>query len=166
MPAFLPKNGCSWKIFSSLSTRQQYLSYGKKKFVKMLSCEFENWLNKNNTLIKHIPSKNHHNQKYSKMEKKFTPWQIWSRLRDLTPCRPKGSPFVLFWDIHFWLTDLKLFLTAPLAPIYTNCKGGARAEKTRFFSSKPTKKGLKTPFSAYFFKFCLRRTIFAKEGFL
>ena len=25
----------------------------------------------------------------------------------LTPCRSKGSPFVLFWDTHFWLTDLE-----------------------------------------------------------
>ena len=25
-----------------------------------------------------------------------------SLLRDSTPYRPKGSPFVLFWDIHFW----------------------------------------------------------------
>ena len=46
--------------------------------------------------------------------------------RDSTPCRP----FALFSDIHFWLTDLKIFL---MAPIYTNFEGGARAEKTRFF---------------------------------
>ena len=25
------------------------------------------------------------------------------------PADPKGTPFVLFWDIHFWMTDLKLF---------------------------------------------------------
>ena len=47
------------------------------------------------------------------------------------PADPKGPPFALFSDIHFWLTDLKIFL---MAPIYTNFEGGARAEKTRFFS--------------------------------
>ena len=25
------------------------------------------------------------------------------------PADPKGPPFVLFSDIHFWLTDLKIF---------------------------------------------------------
>ena len=49
-----------------------------------------------------------------------------------TPCRPKGSPSVLFWDIYFWLTDLKIVFKAPWAPIYPNFEGGARAEKTRF----------------------------------
>ena len=37
---------------------------------------------------------------------------------------------VLFGDIHFWLTGLKIFLKAPRTPIYTNFEGGARAEKT------------------------------------
>ena len=41
--------------------------------------------------------------------------------------------FVLFSDINFWLIDLKIFLKAPLAPIYTNFEGGDRAEITRFF---------------------------------
>ena len=50
------------------------------------------------------------------------------------PADPKGPPFVLFWDIHFWLTDLKIFVKAPSAPIYTNFLGGARAEKAPFFS--------------------------------
>ena len=47
------------------------------------------------------------------------------------PAEPKGPPFILFWDIHFWLIDLKIFLKAPLAPIEANFEGGARAEKTR-----------------------------------
>ena len=46
------------------------------------------------------------------------------------PADPKGPPFVLFWDIHLWLTEPKIFLKAP---IYTNFEGGARAEKRRFF---------------------------------
>ena len=36
-------------------------------------------------------------------------------------------------EIQFWPTDLKIFLKAPLAPIYINFEGGARAEKRRFF---------------------------------
>ena len=35
--------------------------------------------------------------------------------RNSTPCRPKRSPLctiLLFWDIYFWLTDLKIFLQA------------------------------------------------------
>ena len=31
------------------------------------------------------------------------------------------------------MTGPKIFLKAPLAPIYTNIEGGARAEKTQFF---------------------------------
>ena len=53
-------------------------------------------------------------------------------LRDSTPADPKGPPFVLFWDIHVWLTDLKIFLLAPLGPIYTNFEG-ERAPKKRDF---------------------------------
>ena len=54
-------------------------------------------------------------------------------LRDSTPADPKGPPFVLFWDIHVWLTDLKIFLLALLAPIYTNFEG-ERAPKNAIFS--------------------------------
>ena len=55
-------------------------------------------------------------------------------LRDSTPCRPKVPPLVLFKKICFWPTDPKIFLKAPLAPIFTNFEGGARAEKTQIFS--------------------------------
>ena len=54
-------------------------------------------------------------------------------LRDSTPCRPKGSPFDTFYEIHFWPTDPKIFLKAPWAPIYTNFEGGSRAGKTQVF---------------------------------
>ena len=62
--------------------------------------------------------------------------------RDLIPCRPNGSPFELYWDIHFWLTDPKIFLMAPLAPIYTKFKRGARVRKKvdkiwNFFEKPP-----------------------------
>ena len=46
-----------------------------------------------------------------------------------SPADPKVPP--LYY--HFWLTDLKILLKAPLALIYTNFEGGARAKKTRFF---------------------------------
>ena len=52
------------------------------------------------------------------------------------PADPKGPPFELFWDIHFWQTDPKIFLKAPSAPINTNFEGGARAEKKSNFLVK------------------------------
>ena len=44
--------------------------------------------------------------------------------------------------LRFLVTDPKIFPKAHLAPIYTNIEGGARAEKTQFFSK--------------FFKKCLK----------
>ena len=49
------------------------------------------------------------------------------------PADPKGPPFDTFLEIHFWLTDPKIFLKAPLAPIYTNFEGERAPKKTRFF---------------------------------
>ena len=66
--------------------------------------------------------------------------------------RIKGSPFLLFWNIHFWLSDPKTFLKAPLAPEYTNFDGVARAEKARFFWPNFFKKCPKMPLLACFFK--------------
>ena len=70
------------------------------------------------------------------------------------PADPKGPPFVLFWDIHFWLTDPKTFLKAPLAPSYTNFEGSARRKirKTRNFLVEIFQKAPKTSFLACFFK--------------
>ena len=34
-----------------------------------------------------------------------------------------STPFDTFLEIHFWPTDPKIFLKAPLAPIYTNFEG-------------------------------------------
>ena len=48
------------------------------------------------------------------------------------PTDPKGPSFDTFAEIHFWLTDPKIFLKAPLAPIYTNFEG-ERAPKKRLF---------------------------------
>ena len=44
------------------------------------------------------------------------------------PADPKGPPFDTFSEIHFWPTDPKIFLKAPLAPISTNFEEGARAK--------------------------------------
>ena len=53
-------------------------------------------------------------------------------LRDSTTCQPKESPFGIFQEIDFWPTDPKIFLKAPLVPIYANFEWAARAEKTQF----------------------------------
>ena len=60
--------------------------------------------------------------------------------RDSTPTDPKGHTFVVFCDIHLWLTDPNIFLNAPCAPMYTNFKEGARAKKLRFFGQNFPKK--------------------------
>ena len=44
----------------------------------------------------------------------------------------QGPPFEQFSDIQFWLTDPKIFLKVPLAPVYSYFKGGVRAKKTPF----------------------------------
>ena len=59
--------------------------------------------------------------------------------QDPTPCRPKVSPLCTFLGYLFWVTDHKFFLKAPLAPIYTNFEGGARAKKTQFFDQNFSK---------------------------
>ena len=58
-----------------------------------------------------------------------------SPLRDSTPFRPKGSPFDTFSESPFWLTDPKIFLKAPLAPIYTNFEGKRAPKKNAIFLS-------------------------------
>ena len=49
------------------------------------------------------------------------------------PADPKGPPFDTFSEIHFWPTHPKLFLKAPLAPIYTNFEGERAPKKRDFF---------------------------------
>ena len=51
------------------------------------------------------------------------------------PADPKGPPFDTFSEIHFWPTDPKIFLKAPLAPIHTNFEG-ERAPKNAIFFVK------------------------------
>ena len=45
---------------------------------------------------------------------------------------PKGPLFVLIWDVHFWLTHPKIFLKAPLAPIFIYLRGSARRKNAVF----------------------------------
>ena len=49
------------------------------------------------------------------------------------PADPKGPPFDTFLEIYFWPTDPKIFLKAPLAPIYTNFEGERAPKKRDFF---------------------------------
>ena len=68
------------------------------------------------------------------------------------PADPKGPPFDTFSEIPFWPTDPKIFLKAPLAPIYTNFEG-ERAPKKRYFFVKIFQKVPKNGFFFYcFFK--------------
>ena len=62
------------------------------------------------------------------------------------PADPRGPPFDTFSEIHFWPTDPKFFLKAPLAPIYTNFEGERAPKKRDFFLSKFFKKCPKTAF--------------------
>ena len=68
-----------------------------------------------------------------------------------TPCRTKESPFVLFWDIHFWLTDPKNFFGVKIFYIW---EVSARRKNAIFWSTF-SKKCLKTLFWP-FLKFRLR----------
>ena len=55
---------------------------------------------------------------------------------DYLPIQREGSPFVLFWDINFWLTDPKIFLKATSIPQHTSFEDGALAKKTPFLFKK------------------------------
>ena len=71
--------------------------------------------------------------------------------RSSSGVRPPADPkltFVLFWDNHCWLTDLKVFLKAPLAPICTDFKG-ERAPKKRNFLVEIFQKVPKNAFLRY-----------------
>ena len=67
------------------------------------------------------------------------------------PCRPKGSPSCTFLRNRFFVTNAKLFLNSPLAPIYTKFDGGADTKK-RNFLVRIFQKVRKNAFFACFFK--------------
>ena len=79
------------------------------------------------------------------------------------PADPKGPPFDTFSEIHFWPTDPKIFLKAPLAPMYTNFEGERAPKKNAIFLSNFFKKCPKTDFLTVFSKICLRRTKFSQN---
>ena len=62
------------------------------------------------------------------------------------PADPKGPPFDTFSEIHFWPTDPKIFLKAPLAPICTNFEGERAPKKKRFFCQSFSKSAQKRLF--------------------
>ena len=62
------------------------------------------------------------------------------------PADPKGPPFDTFSEIHFWPTDPKIFLKAPLAPIHTNFEGERAPKKTRIFCQNFSKSAQKRLF--------------------
>ena len=79
------------------------------------------------------------------------------------PADPKGPPFDTFSEILFWPTDPKVFLRAPLAPIYTNFEGERAPKKNAIFLSKFFKKCPKTAFLTVFSKICLWRRKFCQS---
>ena len=57
-----------------------------------------------------------------------------SSLQGFYPLTNQRIPhLLLFYNIHFSRTKIKIFLKAPLAPIYTDFERGARAKKSNFF---------------------------------
>ena len=73
--------------------------------------------------------------------------------------------FDTFSEIHFWPTDPKIFLKAPLAPIYTNFEGERAPKKTRFFCQNFSKSAQKRLFWQFFFqKFACGAENLAKMG--
>ena len=62
------------------------------------------------------------------------------------PADPKGPTFDTFSEIHFWPTDPKMFLKAPLAPIYTNFEGERASKKPHFFCQNFSKSAQKRLF--------------------
>ena len=95
-------------------------------------------------------------------------------LKDSTTRHPKSPSLVLFYDIHFWPIDPKIFLKAHLAPVYSDLEGKARSNKCDFFKKFP-----KTAFLPSFFSkvkatqktewvkgnFVFRRVFYIQLGF-
>ena len=92
-------------------------------------------------------------------------WRTPLPFRDSTPCqpKPKGPPFDTFSEIQLWPTDPKIFLKAPLAPIYTNFEGERAPKKNTIFLSTFFKKCPKTAFLAVFSENCLQRRKFCQN---
>ena len=72
-----------------------------------------------------------------------------------------SAPFDSFSEIHFWPTDPKIFLKAP---IYTNYEGERAPQKTRFFCQNFSKIAQKRLFWLFFQKFACGAENLAKVG--
>ena len=76
------------------------------------------------------------------------------------PVDPKGPPPPdTFSEIHFWPTDPKIFLKAPLAPIYTNFEGERAPKKNAIFCQNFSKSAQKRLFDYFFNGFLTILTI-------
>ena len=72
---------------------------------------------------------------------------------------------LLFYNIHFSRTKIKVFLKAPLAPIYTDFERGARAKKSIFFCQIITKSAQKRVFGhRCFYNLPALQKILAQNG--
>ena len=77
------------------------------------------------------------------------------------PLPTQRVPLCTILRYPYLVTDPKIFLKAPWAPIYTKFEGGARAEKTQFLA-KFFQECPKTLFWPVFWKICLRRRKFCQ----
>ena len=67
------------------------------------------------------------------------------------PLPTQRVPLCTILRYPYLVTNRKIFLKAPLAPIYTNFEGGARAKKQRVFLVKILQKVPKNAFFGLFF---------------
>ena len=87
-------------------------------------------------------------------------------LQGFDPLPTQRVPFSTFLRYSFLVTDPKIFLKAPWAPIHTNFEG-ERALFLLFFSKYVlVLRGERTPFSACFFQNLCGAEIMAKTGSL
>ena len=78
------------------------------------------------------------------------------------PLPTQMVPLCIILRYPYLVMDPKIFLKAPLAPLYTNFEGGA--EKVRFFVKYFHKVPRNAFFSFFFSKFCLRRRKFDQNS--
>ena len=85
-------------------------------------------------------------------------------LQGFDPLPTQRFPLWFFLRNPFLVTDPKIFLKAPWAPIYTKFEGELAPKKCDFFMSKFSKKCPKTAFLTCFLKDFLRRRKFGQNS--
>ena len=85
------------------------------------------------------------------------------RGRRFDPCRPKRSPFFIFWDIQFWLTGHKISKDAFGANNLLSLRGRTSKKRT-VFRSKFFKNCFRKLFLPVFSQFCLLRAKFGQNS--